>query len=371
MVGWVAGRFSNGMRTDPILKGILVVLLLAGFFILASASIGITTSLKLPAYYFILRQLATGGLVGFILFIFAVKFPYRRWRSFALFIFLTGLFLTAAVFLPGVGLEAGGAKRWLSLGPISFQPAEFLKFGFILYLSAWFSSNRKITAVKSGLVPFLIITGIAGTLLIFQKDVGTLGVFALSGLFVFLIAGGRFWHILILVLLGAGLLFSLVYLEPYRLSRVLVFFDPGHDPEGAGYQIRQALIAIGSGGIFGRGFGMSRQKFQYLPEPVGDSIFAVAAEEFGFIGSLSLVLLFLAFAWRGLYISRFAPDTFGKLLGSGIVSLIVVQSLINIGALSGILPLTGIPLIFISQGGSALAMTLFEAGILLNISRTR
>lgn len=359
------------MKSDPILKGIIIVLLLAGFFILASASIGITASQKLPSHYFLLRQLVTGGITGLILFFMAGRIPYKRWRSLSLFIFILGLGLAAAVFLPQVGLEAGGAKRWLAFGPITFQPAEFLKFGFILYLAAYFSSSgRRVNSLSEGLLPFLVAVGLVGILLIFQKDLGTLFVTALAGLLLFGIAGGKSRHILISVLLGGILFATLVYVEPYRLSRILVFMNPEHDPQGAGYQIKQALIAIGSGGVFGRGFGMSRQKFQYLPEPMGDSIFAVAAEEFGFVGSLILIFLFLAFAWRGFYVSRHAPDTFGKLFSSGLVILIALPSLVNIAALSGLLPLTGIPLIFVSQGGSAMAMTLLEVGILLNISKT-
>jgi len=360
------------MKADPILKGIIVAFLILGFFILASASIGITVSMKLPSYYFILRQLITGGLVGLVLLIFAYKTPYKKWRAWSFVVFGLSLLATAAVFIPGLGLSTGGASRWIIAGPLSFQPSEFLKFGFILYLAAWFSSSgRKITSVRDGLLPFLVITGVASALLILQPDIGTLGVVAFSGLFLFLIAGGRWSHLLLLVLVGLIALGVLIYLEPYRMERFTVFINPDHDPLGAGYQVKQALIAIGSGGIFGRGFGMSRQKFQYLPEPVGDSIFAVAAEEFGFIGSTIMIALFLAFAWRGFYVSRFASDNFGKLLGSGIVVLVVMQSMINIAALSGLAPLTGIPLIFISQGGSALAMTLLEMGILLNISRTR
>ena len=359
------------MKSDPILRGIIIVLLLAGFFILASASIGITASQKLPAHYFLLRQLVTGGIAGLILFFMAGRIPYKRWRSFSLFIFILGLGLAAAVFLPQVGLEAGGAKRWLAFGPITFQPAEFLKFGFILYLAAYFSSSgRRVNSLSGGLLPFLVAVGLVGILLIFQKDLGTLVVTAFSGLSLFWVAGGKFRHILISVLLGGIIFAALVYVEPYRLSRISVFVNPDHEPQGAGYQIKQALIAIGSGGVFGRGFGMSRQKFQYLPEPMGDSIFAVAAEEFGFVGSLILIFMFLAFAWRGFYVSRHAPDTFGKLFSSGLVILIVLPSLVNIAALSGLLPLTGIPLIFVSQGGSALAMTLLEVGILLNISKT-
>ena len=363
------------MRADPILKGIIISLLLVGFFVLASASVGITASMGLSPYYFILRQLVVGGLVGFILFFIAYRISYKRWRSWALPIFIASALLTAAVLVPGVGLSAGGASRWLSLGTFSFQPSEFLKFGFILYLAAWFSSGkRKISSVSGGLVPFLFIIGVPSALLILQPDIGTLGVIAFSGLFLFLIGGGKFSHLIILIVIGLLVLAALIYVVPggeYRRDRIDVFLNPDHNPQGEGYQVRQALIAIGSGGIFGRGFGMSRQKFQYLPEPMGDSIFAVAAEEFGFIGSAVIIALFAAFAWRGFRASRFSPDAFGKLLGSGIVVLVVVQSMINIAALSGLAPLTGIPLNFISHGGSALAMTLFEMGVLLNISRMR
>src|SRR3989338_3080249 len=359
------------VKTDTIFKGIVASLLIVGFFILASASIGLTASMKAPSYYFILRQITMGGAVGLALFIFAAKFPYKKWKKWALVIFAGSILLTSAVWIPGLGLKVGGASRWLIFGPLSLQPSEFLKFGLILYLAAWFSSRGgKISSVNGGLIPFLIIMSVASSLLVFQPDIGTLGVLAISGLFLFLIAGGKFTHILILILIGLIFLGILIYLEPYRQDRLTVFLNPDHDPQGSGYQVRQALIAIGSGGLWGRGFGMSRQKFQYLPEPVGDSIFAVAAEEFGFIGASVIISLFLLLAWRGFYISRFAPDTFGKLLGSGMVLLMAVQSMINISALAGLTPLTGIPLIFISQGGSSLAVTLLEAGVLLNISKS-
>ncbi len=359
------------MIADPILKIIILIFLIVGLFILASASIGVTASMKLPSYYFILKQILNGGIAGLLLFFIGYKVPYKKWKSWSLIIFVSGLLLTAAVFSP-IGFSAGGATRWISFGSITFQPSEFLKLSLIVYLAAWFSSGkRNISSVKEGLMPFLVIMGLPAMLLISQPDIGTLGVVAISGLLLFLIAGGKFTHVLFMIVAGLVILAVLVFLEPYRFDRVQVFLNPDHDPQGAGYQVKQALIAIGSGGIFGRGFGMSRQKFEYLPEPVGDSIFAVAAEEFGFMGSAVLVLLLLAFSWRGFYVSRFSQDVFGKLFGSGIVILVVIQSLINIAALSGLAPLTGIPLIFVSQGGSALALTLLEMGILLNISRAR
>ncbi len=360
------------MKSDPVLKGILVILIAAGFFILLSASIGLTAKRDLPPYYFVLRQLLTGGLIGFLGLALASRINYRRYRAWALWIFLLSIILTLLVFVPKIGLEFGGARRWISVGAFSFQPSEFLKFGYILYLSALFSAGRnEVKSLGGGFIPFVLITGLVGGLFILEPDIGSFGVAVLSGLLLFLVAGGRWRHLGALIILGAVLLLILVLIEPYRLERISVFLNPSYDPQGSGYQIKQALIAIGSGGILGRGFGMSRQKFQYLPEPVGDSIFAVAAEEFGFIGSIILIGLFVVFAWRGFLVSSEARDSFGRLLGSGIVILIVIQSLVNIAALTGLLPLTGIPLLFVSQGGSAFAVALTEVGILLNISKNR
>jgi cell division protein FtsW len=188
-------------------------------------------------------------------------------------------------------------------------------------------------------------------------------------MFLFFLGGGRLAQLAILMLLGIGLLFFLVKTEPYRMNRITTLFHPSQDPQGISYQLRQSLIALGSGGVLGRGFGMSVQKFNYLPEPIGDSIFAVFGEEFGFIGSVFLIGLFLFFLYRGFSIALRAPDEFGRMLGAGIVILIIVESFINIGAMIGVLPLTGIPLLFVSRGGSAMAITLAEIGVLLNISK--
>jgi len=358
------------MKSDSPLKWIFLALVVAGFFILASASIGITSQRDLPPYYFVSRQLLYGALPGFLALLIMVRWPYRRLKKLALPIFILGLALTALVLTPKFGLEFGGARRWISLGPVSFQPSEFLKFGYILYLAALFSSSPgRASSVKRGLAPFILLTGAAGALLILEPDVGSLGVLVLAGLLLFIASGARARHVAVLILLSVILLAVLIRLEPYRFERIKVFFDPTYDPQDSGYQIKQALIAIGSGGVWGRGFGLSRQKFQYLPEPVSDSVFAVFAEEFGFIGSVFLVFLFVAFLWRGFRVAARSPDLFGRLLAAGIVILIVVASVVNIAALTGLLPLTGIPLLFISQGGSALTMTLAQVGILLNISK--
>ena len=345
-------------------------LVFIGFFILTSASAGLLIKSEGANFYDTIFRQIIFGLVGFALFFLAIKIDYHVWAKFALPIFIFGFFLTLLVFIPNVGLSHGGAKRWVNLGSISFQPSELLKFGFITYLAAWIASRKLyIKSFKKSFLPFLIIVAFAGALVALEPDIGTLGVILAGGIALFFIGGGRATHFLIMM--GViGVIFSiLIYLEPYRMERILVFMNPSYDPQGAGYQLRQSLIAIGSGGIFGRGFGISIQKFNYLPEPIGDSVFAVFGEEFGFTGSLFLIGLFMFFLYRGFSIALKASDDFGRLLGVGIVILIVMQSFINIAAMIGILPLTGLPLIFVSKGGSALIMALFEAGVLLNISK--
>jgi cell division protein FtsW len=348
----------------------VVSLVVFGFFIFTSAAMGLLAKDGASFSGVLFRQVFFGIIAGGLLLFGASKIDYRLWKKIAIPVFLLSFFLVLLVFVPGAGMEHGGAKRWVSVGSFSFQPSEFLKLGFIIYLSAWLSTRAKeIKSFTFGLVPFLIMIGFVGLVLALEPDIGTLIVIIMAGFFLFFIRGAKYREIgiLFLVILAAAIL--LVLWKPYIFSRVAVFFDPSLDPQGAGWQIKQSLIAIGSGGIFGRGFGMSVQKFKYLPEPVGDSIFSVAAEEFGFIGSFILIVLFLVFFWRGLSISSRAPDSFGRLLAIGIVIIIVGQSFINIASMAGILPLTGLPLIFVSQGASAYLVTMFEVGILLNISK--
>jgi cell division protein FtsW len=355
---------------DKIFLGTVIFLVFTGIFILASASMGLLTKNGPDFFGTLFRQILFGIIFGFAVLFVTSRINYKKWRKYALPFFIFTFLLTLLVFVPKIGLEYGGAKRWLNLGPISFQPSEILKFGFIVYLSAWIVSRKsEIKSFKFGFIPFLLIIAFVSLVLILQKDVGTLGVFAITSLALFFLGGGRFSQVALLIILGLGLLVGLVYLEPYRLDRFRTFFNPEVDPTGISYQLRQAFIALGSGGIFGRGFGMSVQKFNYLPEPIGDSIFAVFGEEFGFAGSVFLIGLFLFFLYRGFSIALHAPDDFGRLLGAGIAILIAVEALVNIAAMVGIIPLTGIPLVFVSKGGSALFVTLAEIGVLLNISK--
>lgn len=357
---------------DRVFLGLSVTITLFGLFILTSASLGISTYQFGGPYYYLLHQFLFGFLPGLVAIYVASRLHYSFWKNYALYILLAAIFLTSLVFIPGVGYYYGGAHRWLSFGFVSFQPSEFLKLAYIIYLAAWLESKSKsISSFKFGFLPFVIMSGFIASFLVMQPDIGTLGVLMASILALFFVSGGSVRQILGL---SAGLvliLALLIVLEPYRLERVKVFLNPEHDIEGTGYQINQALIAAGSGGFWGRGFGLSRQKFSYLPEPIGDSIFAIIAEELGFVGGAALLLLFLFLFLRGMRISSRAPDDFGMLLACGIMFLIIFQVLINVSAIIGLLPLTGIPLSFVSYGGSALAVTLAEIGIVLNISRYR
>lgn len=356
---------------DKVLFWLVIICILAGFLALSSASMGLLEVGGSPLKVFG-RQAILGLGLGGALFFIADRIPYRFWHKIAPWIFLLSIIFTLLVFMPGLGFKSGGALRWLNLGPFTFQPSEFLKLGFIIYLAAWLSSRgNEVRLLKLGALPMLVIILLLGAIFVRQPDLGTMGVITASGLLLFFVGGGRLRHLgligLIIIIFAA----VFIYFKPYMLERILVFIDPSYDPQGAGYQLRQAAIALGSGGIFGKGFGGSLQKFQYLPEPTGDAIFAVIGEEFGFLGTVFLVLMFIFFLWRSLILLKNTPDTFARLLGSGIVILIVVQAFTNVSALIGLLPLTGLTLPFISQGGSSLAATLASVGILSNISKYR
>lgn len=362
----------RGKTVDKTFLGIVAVLLLGGMLIFSSASLGLLTRVGGPAFSLVeLKQLLMGVGLGSLLAFAVSKIPYTFWRKAAFWIFFASLVMTALVFVPHLGLEHGGGKRWLSLGPFSFQPAEFLKIGFVMYAAAWMSAVKgRIRTLKYGLLPLLAMLAIAGGLLLKQPDTATFMNVFFAGIAIYVAGGGRFRDLLLLLLVSACFLAALISVRPYLMDRVKTFLDPARDPLGAGYQIQQSLIAIGSGEVLGRGFGQSIQKFNYLPEPTGDSIFAVAAEEFGFVGSAALILLYLAFTLRGFRIAARAPDAFGGLLTVGIVILIVSESFINISSMLGLIPLSGLPLLFVSQGGTAMLFTLVEVGIVLNVSRS-
>lgn len=350
----------------------ICILVVAGYLIFTSASFGLLSKQSDKYANVTLHQTLFGLFFGTIACIIVSQINYKIYRKYSLFIFLASIVVTLLVFVPGLGMVHGGASRWINLGSLSFQPSEFLKIGFAVFLSAWIARVKdKSQTFKYGFLPFIIMLIITGLILLKQPDTDTFVIIAVAGLAIFLAGGGRWRYIFISAGIGLVVLAGVAYTTPYVRSRINTFINPSENALGSAYQIQQSLIAIGSGGMFGRGFGQSIQKFNVLPEPIGDSIFAVASEEFGFLGATSIILLFVFFAFRGFKIAVRTPDSFGRLLVVGIVIMIVFQAFVNIAAMVGVLPLSGITLPFISQGGTALFITLLEVGIVLNVSKTQ
>jgi len=363
-------RKTRKQSPDYILISVSGLLIVLGILILSSVSSSFSQEKFGTTYYFLNHQLLFGLAPGMVLGFLAFKIDLSFLKKKALVFLLINLIFLIMVFLPKVGSSFRGAARWLNLGPISFQPSEFLKITSILYFASWLSSRVEKTKTPNfTLIPFLIIMALIGLLLTFQPDISTLGIIVLVISLIYFSANTPLWHSALIVSIEVVVLFFLIKLAPYRAERLLVFLNPETDPMGIGYQIKQALITVGSGGIAGVGLGLSRQKFGFLPQSMSDSIFAILAEETGFIGSFILIFLFLIFLWRGFRIASFSQNKFSQLLAVGISSWIVLQAFINIGAMIAILPLTGIPLPFISYGGSALISELIGVGLLLNISK--
>lgn len=358
-------------RTDRFFLWTTIFLALAGFFIFFSASLGLLSRDGPSFNLIVFKQLGILVLGLGIMFFFS-RLPYQIFQKLSLPFFLLTLLLMLLVFVPSLGFEAGGARRWLNVGFFTFQPSEFFKLAFIFYLAALLA--RPDYSVKSwggGPVPFLLLILMAGAILVAQPDVDTLAILFAAGASMLFVSGARFKHLAaigLLLLLGMTVL---IFSKPYLLERMRAFLDPTRDVQKSSYQITQSLIAVGSGGLYGRGFGKSIQKFKYLPEPIGDSIFAVAGEEFGFLGGSVLILLFLLFALAGLRIASRAPTLFGRLISVGIVIMITATAFTHIASLIGLAPLSGTPLIFVSHGGTALLLALAEVGIVLNISRQK
>jgi cell division protein FtsW len=357
-------------KYDKIFLYTVFSLLLFGIIVLSSASIAISQENFGESYYYLKHQLFNGVLVGLLLFYIGLKVDYRWWKKLSLPLLIVGILLLVLVLGDSFGYGNDGVQRWLKFGNITFQPAELIKLFFIFYLAALLEKKKKgIRDFYKGFMPFIIVLGIISLLIIAQPDIGTLGVIIMISVAIYFMAGANLYHLMWMGISGLIALFVLVKTASYRMDRFKVFLKPGLEPQGIGYQINQALIAIGSGGIWGLGFGLSRQKLLYLPETIGDSIFAIISEELGFIGASFLVFMFLVLAVRGFRVSIKAPDKFAELTVFGIVFWIVFQAFVNMAAISGLLPLTGIPLPFISYGGTSLALTLFGMGVVLNISK--
>ncbi|RRJ66660.1 stage V sporulation protein E [Paenibacillus oralis] len=321
------------------------------------------------SFYFVKRQLLF-AVLGLVAMFLLMNFDYRLLRKYAKVGLVICFALLVIVLIPGIGVVRGGARSWLGISSFGIQPSEFMKLGMILFLSYFLSQEGyKITNFTKGLLPPLGVIGLAFGLIMLQPDLGTGTVMLGASLLIVFTAGARILHLAGLAGLGALGFVGLILAAPYRLQRITAFLDPWSDPLGAGYQIIQSLYAIGPGGLAGLGLGMSRQKYSYVPEPQTDFIFSILAEELGFIGGLLVLLLFLILVWRGMRVAMTIDDTFGSLLAVGIVGMVAVQVVINIGVVIGLMPVTGITLPLISYGGSSLTLMLTALGILLNLSR--
>lgn len=355
-------------RIDRFFLFSVAALTLGGFVIFLSASLGLLAQNGTSFAAVALKQ-AASLIIGTGVFLLFSRIEYTWLRRYALPILIGSICINLLLFVPALALHINGASRWIALGPLSFQPSELLKIAFIIYVAAWvYFVKDKITSFKFGLAPYAVLVIILSLLLLSQRDTDTLIIIATTGLAMMVIAGLPIRHMVLAGLLMGTLIAGVILIRPYALERVKTFFNRGADAQGAGYQINQSLIAIGSGRWTGKGFGQSVQKFGYLPQPTDDSIFAVAAEEFGFVGCLVLLGMYISFAASAFRVGTRAPDSFGGLLAIGIAILVIIESFMNIAAMLGLIPLSGMPLLFVSHGGTALIIVLMAAGMIANVS---
>ncbi|CAN5125716.1 stage V sporulation protein E [soil metagenome] len=351
-------------RIDIILLCSTLFLTVFGLFMIYDASSVIAfRDFHGDKYHYIKEQLIN-AVIGLGALGFFSLFDYKKFYNFSIIILITAIAMLIGVFLPGVGIYALGAHRWINLGITVLQPAEFIKLSLAIYLAAWFSQK------ESGRLPaFGLLMGFVLLLVMAQPDMGTASIILFEAVVLYFLSGAKIMQFMVMIpVIGVGGLI-MILLAPYRMARLVSFLSVGNNIEGASYHVKQILIALGSGGLFGVGAGNSLQKFAYLPENVTDSIFAIIAEEFGFFGSVALILLFTVVMWRGFVIASRAKDNFGRLLAVGIICFLGIQAVINLAAMTALIPLTGVPLPFISYGGSALIIDMGAVGILLNISR--
>lgn len=353
---------------DRVLVVVSGLIVLSGLLILSSASI-VTAYTKFGSvYYYFFHQLAYLALGIFLFWTFS-RFNYHKWKKYAVICLIASVILLCLVFIPGVAAGHGSARSWIDIFGFSFQPSEFVKIFFLIYLAAWLDRKRDFSKHGEGLTPFLIVLGLISLLMIMQPDIGTLSIIALSSLAVYFVGGGRIISITGMILVSIIILFVLVKVNSYQMDRFKCMMNSDYNTDKECYQLNQSLIAVGSGGFWGRGLGQSRQKFMYLPEVSSDSIFAILAEEVGFIFSTALIVLYLLLFYRGILVAKYAPDMFGRILAAGIVSWIIIQTFLNIGGIMGLIPMTGVPLPLVSHGGSSLISVLIALGILVNISK--
>ncbi len=365
-----SGRRLRAGSPDSFLLAVFSILIVFGLAMLASASSDLGKIQFNNSYYYIEHQLLYGLTIGAIGFFTAYRLNYQNFKKAAFVLLLISVFFLVLVFTP-LGSVVNNTNRWLRFGPLSFQPAELMKLTYLVYLAAWLSNTKfkRATDFRSGFLPFAVVSGVIGALLLLQPATSTVMILIASGLAVYFVSGAPIRYIAVFI--GGGLLIvaAVIYVTPYRLARIEGFLNKGSKTQGQNYQVDQALIAIGSGGATGVGYGQSAVKATYLPDPIDDSIFAVIAEELGFIGAASLVILFGLLTFRMFWLARKVGDQFGKLLLFGFGIIIALQAFVNMASISGIIPLTGVPLPFVSYGGTALAVFITMMGLSLNISR--
>lgn len=349
---------------------VIIALVVFGMVVLSSASTVQATKQFGSASYYWRHQLFFGVLPGlFLMWLFWKHVNYRRWRPLAFPLLFVALTLLVLVFIPHVGLRLNGATSWLDIGGYTFQPVEFLKFALVVYLAAWLAGSRdRVHNWRTGLVPFAVVMGGVSLLLLLQPDLGTLALVLIMAGGVYVAAGAPLKQAVLIACAAAVLVVGFAASSPHRWARLTTLVNPAADVRGAGWQVNQSLIAIGSGGLWGVGYGQSTQVFGFLPEPMGDSIFAVLVEELGLIGGVATLALFGFLAFTLVQVARAAPDTFGSLLVVGVLLWVMAQATVNMAAISGIGPLTGIPLPFISYGGTATMTLLAALGITLNVA---
>src|SRR5258706_2315716 len=350
-------------RFDILLFGLVVFLTFFGLLMIFDASSYISFRDFGDKYHYVKEQ-AIWMVLGFLGLYFFTMFDYRRLYNLALPILIGGIVLLIMVIIPGIGVKVLGAHRWVNFRFFILQPAEFIKLALAIYLAAWFSTKE-----KQRFTAFLLLMGFVVFLVMLEPDMGTTIIILSESLILYFLSGGNILHFIAIIptIFIGGI--ALIKIAPYRAKRLATFFNPNQSITDSSYHVKQILISLGSGGLMGVGLGNSLQKFAYLPENTTDSIFAIIAEELGFLGSIIIIGLLMLTLWRIFFIAMRTKDSFGKLLEGGIGAFLVAQMIINLGAQTILLPLTGVPLPFISYGGSALVIDLCSIGILLNISR--
>lgn len=367
---WRQNRRKRLKPADGTLALILALLMMCGLLTLFSATYYKAID-KGDALLEVKKQLIGVGLGGFLMFLTS-RIPYRFWqRPRVVILALTGSFaLLVLVLIPGIGVYVNGSRRWLNVAGLSFQPSELAKIASVLYLASTLSFRLKqVERLWTGILPLLAVPAAMFLLILQQPNLSTAGSIMIVAVLLMLLAGARWKHLSLMGLAGLAVGFAYAWVEPYRRERLLSFRNPFAQMSDEGYQLSQSLIAIGSGGLFGRGLGQGRQKFSYLPYPESDFIFAIIGEDFGLFGCCVVILLFVAFAIAGMRIALNCQDRYGCLLAAGITAMISVQAFINIGVVVGILPTTGLPLPFFSAGGTSISLLMAAVGILFNISR--